>query len=81
MATAKLDLTAGIWQEVSAQGFIGQKDYSSTIEVCNADGLPTGDVNAHTVAETANLQFPEPASGSWYVRVRNGTAFLIYTEV
>jgi len=78
--TQELTLTS-TWQEVSTEGFIGQKDQSSTIEVCNADALPSGDVVTHTVGESANLQFPTPASGSWYARVRSGTATLVYTEV
>ena len=78
--TKELQLTS-VWQEVSSGGFMGQKDQSSTVEVCNADALPSGDVVTHTVLGSTNLQFPAPASGSWFARVRSGTAFLVVTEI
>ena len=80
--STKLDLKDGIWQEVGAIGFIGQKDLSSTIEIVNADALPVGDVpEAQTVSVSPNLQFTAPASGSLYARVRTGTGTLKFYEV
>lgn len=78
--TTELNLSS-TWQAVSTGGFVGQKDQSSTIEVCNADALPVGNVVTHTVTEGTNLQFPAPAAGTWYARVRSGNATLTFTEV
>jgi hypothetical protein len=78
----KLKLEAGVWQEIGAISFIGQKDAGSTIEIVNADALPTGDVpEAQTVAPGVNLMFSAPANGSLYVRVKYGAATLKYYEV
>ena len=78
----KLELEAGVWQEIGAITFTGQKDASSTLEIVNADALPTGDVpEAQIVAPGVNLHFNAPASGSLYVRVKYGTASLKYYEV
>ncbi len=78
----KLSLLEGVWQEIGSNGFIGQKDASSTVEIVNADTLPSGDVSeAQIVAGSENLHFAAPASGSLYARVRYGTATLKYYEV
>ena len=78
----KLNLTASIWQEIGSFSFIGQKDASSTLEIVNADALPTGDVpEAQVIEGNPNLQFSAPASGSLYARVKYGTGTLKYYEV
>ncbi len=80
--SVKLSLDGGIWQEIGAISFIGQKDQSSTIEIVNADALPVGDVpEAQLVSGSANLQFTAPLAGSLYARVKYGTATLKYYEV
>lgn len=70
-----------VWQSVSTGGFIGQKDQSSTVEICNADALPVGNVITHAISEGGNLQFPAPTAGTWYARVKLGSATLTFTEV
>lgn len=78
----RLDFENGIWQEIGAIGFIGQKDRLSVMEICNADALPVGDISeAEAVVGSVNLQFTAPASGSLYGRVRHGTGTLKYYEV
>ena len=73
----KMDLTAGIWQEIGSSGFVGQKDQTSTLEIVNADALPVGDVpEAQSIVGSANLQFVAPVSGSLFVRVKHGTGTL-----
>lgn len=70
------------WQLLTAKGFIAQKlGTTKVIEVCNADATPVGSVACHTIDEEENLQLSAPSAGSWYARVRNGTATIIYTEV
>ena len=78
----KLDLTAGVWQEIGPIRFVGQKDQSSTLEIVNADALPVGDVpEAQLITGSSQLQFTSPASGSLFVRVKHGTGTLKYYEV
>ena len=78
----RLDLVEGIWQEIEAGSFVGQKDQSSAIEIVNADALPVGDVpEAQLVSGSVNLQFNAPLAGSLYARVKYGTGTLKYYEV
>lgn len=65
----------------TASGFIGQKNTTSVIEVCNADSLPVGSVAVHTVRDNDSLQFPKPFAGNWYARVRNEITEIIVTKV
>lgn len=83
MAQLTQELTLGItWQLVTTTGFVGQKDANRAVEVCNADSLPSGIVACHKVSEGANLQFPAPTTGSWYVRsVGSDPSTLIYTVI
>ena len=76
--TVELTLTT-TWQLVSANGFVGQKDASTAVEVCNADSLPSGTVDCHKVSEVENLQFPAPNAGSWYIRATTDDANQSFT--
>lgn len=81
--TTEITLTTS-WQEITDVGFVGQKDASSAIEICNADSTPSGDVAAHIISEGTNLRFPEPATGSWYIRIGDSDSSpssFIYSEV
>jgi len=79
----KLLLESGVWQLVStASGFVGQKKETTLVEICNADSLPSGDVEeSQVISEGENLQFPKPSSGNLYARVSDGTTTLKYYEV
>ncbi len=81
--SVKLSLADGIWQEVGAFAFIGDKDQSSILEIVCADALPVGDVpEAAICIQTVELLRNAPASGSWYARVQGGgKGSLKYTEV
>jgi len=81
MATVKLDLVPGIWQEVGAIGFIMDKDRKNNVEVTNADSLPTGVVPCHVNRRDDLQQFNAPASGSWFVRSAAIAMSVTYTEV
>ena len=69
------------WQRVTSSGFVGQKDKSTIVEVCNADSTPSGEVSRHIIEKVENLQFPAPITGYWYARTDTSTAALTYTEV
>jgi len=79
----KLDLVYPIWQLVStASGFVGQKKEIVSVEICNADSLPSGDVpESAVIVDGDNLNFPSPSSGNLYARVSEGTGTLTYYEV
>ncbi len=81
MATVKLDLVPGIWQEVGSFGFIMDKDRVYNVEVANADSLPTGVVPCHVNRRDDLQHFVPPASGSWYVRSAALAMSITYTEV
>ena len=78
--TKTIDLT-DTWVEIATSGFVAQAVTSGRIEIRNDDALPTGDQPCHVVSGSANLDFPFPASGSWYARVRSGDGTIVVTEV
>ena len=83
MASVKLDLIDGIWQEVGAISFVWTQKDDIKLECVNADSLPVGDVPAAMVFRLNETQvIPKPTNGSWYVRVPSGgEGYVKYTEV
>jgi hypothetical protein len=72
MATVKLDLVKDIWQEIGSTGVLFSKGTSVSLELVNADALPTGDVPEAMPLGQSELQvLPAPADGSYFVRTTN----------
>ncbi len=82
MATVKLDLVAGVWQDLGAISFLAHNGGNTPLDMVAADSLPTGPVvESFLLARSDTQQFPRPAGGSWYIRsVQTDTSFN-YTEV
>ena len=82
MATVKLDLVAGVWQEVGAISFLAHNGGNIPLDMVAAGSTPTGPVaESFLLARSDTQQFPTPASGNWYIRsVQTDTSFN-YTEV
>ena len=82
MATSKIILTTD-WQAVTDLGFVGQCRQSDSIFITNSDAVPAVDAVSHAITDTVNLQFPAPASGTWYAKSGNAadTVELVFTEV
>lgn len=83
MATTAVSLTTSFQLIATASGFIAQRDFDSVIEICNAASTPTEGDACHTISRGDSLQFPTPASGNWYARIRttDASAKLIVTLV
>jgi len=82
MATIKLDLVAGVWQEIGAFGFLAHNGGNIPLDMVAADSVPTGPVaESFLLARSDTQQFPAPASGNWCIRsVQSNTSFT-YTEI
>ncbi len=81
MASVKLTLAKGIWQEVGAFSFTSQKGSGITQKI-TATTLPVGDQeNATTIDYSVETYTPAPASGSWYVRSPYDDSSFTYHEV
>ena len=82
MATVKLDLVAGVWQDLGAISFLAHNGGNIPLDMVAADSLPTGPVvESFLLARSDTQQFPAPAGGNWYIRsVQTDTSFN-YTEV
>ena len=82
MATVKLDLVAGVWQEIGSISFIFTKGTGPQIEFINADSLPSGAQEEAMHLNRADFQvIPAPAAGNYYIRVASGTGVFKYNEV
>ena len=82
MASVKLDLVQGIWQDIGAIAFVGTKGSEHNIELVNADSLPSGNIDAAMQFMNSNVQsVPSPAAGNWYIRTTALTGVFKYTEV
>jgi len=82
MASVKLTLIKGIWQEVGAFSFVAQRSNTGITEKICADSLPVGGQEAATTIDySVETYTPAPASGSWYVRSSYDDSSFRYTEV
>ena len=82
MATVKINLVAGVWQDLGAIGFLAHNAGNTGLDMVAADSLPTGPVVESFILARADIQqFPAPAGGSWYIRSTQADTSFTYTEV
>ncbi len=82
MATVKLNLVAGIWQEVGAISFLAHNGSSTPLDMVASDTLPVGPVpESFLLARSDTQQFSAPAGGSWFIRSVQTDSSFNYTEV
>ena len=84
MASTRLNLEGGIWQEVTDKAFVGQKKSNMTsVEMCTASSLPSGDVaGSFVISDDEMVKYNADANGlTWYVRAIYNSATFIFLEV
>ncbi len=80
MSTTNITLN-DTWQEVAVGAFTGQRKGGYDIQIRNAESLPTGVQDFHTVDENDNLNFLVPAAGVWYGRCIFGDTTIAVTDL
>ncbi len=82
MATVKLDLVAGIWQDIGAIAFYAHNGSNTPLDMVAADSLPVGPIpESFLLARSDTQYFLAPASGNWYIRSIQTDSSFNYTEV
>ena len=84
MASIRLNLEDGIWQEITNKSFVGQKKSAMTsVEMCTASSLPIGDVvGSFVINDDEMVKYNADLNGlMWYVRAIYNSAKFTYLEV
>ncbi len=80
METTDITLT-DTWQEVAIGACIVDSKGGYSVQIRNADSLPSGVQAHHTIAENDSLSFSVPASGAWYGRCIFGNTVVSVTAL